>query len=110
MQCHPKCMMKKLSSVLALTIKHLGLTLSVLQSAKETDYKIVLEKLPMLQKMEFYSKSQRIFNCEQPTSVNEPSIQTFTFCLQCINYTKTCLYFVGCSIESENVSSGNRSV
>lgn len=51
--------MKKLSSVFALTIKYLGLTLSVVQSAKETDYKIVLEKLPMLQKMEFYSKSQK---------------------------------------------------
>lgn len=48
--------MKKLPSVFALTIKHLGLTLSVLQSAKEADYEIVLEKLPMLQKMEFSSK------------------------------------------------------
>lgn len=59
MRCHPKCIMKKLSSVFALTIKHLGLTLSVLQSAKEADYKIVLEKLPMLQKMEFSSKFQK---------------------------------------------------
>lgn len=43
----------------ALTIECLGMTLSVLQSAKETDHKIILEKLPMLQKMEYYSKSQK---------------------------------------------------
>lgn len=30
MQCHPTCMMKKLSSVFVLTIKHLGMTLPVL--------------------------------------------------------------------------------
>lgn len=57
--CQPKYMMKKLSSHFALTVKHLGFTLSMLQSAKESDYKIILEKLSMLQKMEFYSKSQK---------------------------------------------------